>query len=285
MRAADARGPRFARTARYRGDRMSASQRVKLVVAGVALAAAGIVAGVVWATAQHPAQPTVQCTSRPRPLVVPGIRSSYVAAVRDALARPPAAAARALESLARVAPNDPVVQFNYGTALLCAGYLADAEQAYLAAKKAGYDTYYEMRADEILHPQFFQPPDGLYPLPQLNRRDPLIERGRLLQRQGHQHSAEKLYAKAARLHPKDDEAQVAAAVGRFDESNLSAAFSRLGPLVLRFPRSQAVRFNLGLLLAWTGQRTQAVKEFRRAVELGRGTTLGREAAAFVSRLS
>ena len=42
----------------------------------------------------------------------------------------------------------------------------------------------------------------------------------LLQRQGHQHSAERLYAQAARLRPDDDEAQVAAAVGRFDEDNL-----------------------------------------------------------------
>ena len=118
-----------------------------------------------------------------------------------------------------------------------------------------------MRADEVLHPQFFAPQDGLYPVFQQSRPNRLLAQGVLLQRQGHQHSAERLYLRAARLQPEDDEAQVAAAVGRFDEDNLVASFSRLGPLVKRFPRSQSVRFHLGLLLAWTGQRDEAVKQF------------------------
>jgi hypothetical protein len=75
--------------------------------------------------------------------------------------------------------------------------------------------------------------------------------------------------------------QVAAAVGRFDEDNLSASFSRLGPLVKRFPKSQSVRFHLGLLLAWIGQKTRSQMEFERAVALGSNTTLGREASAFL----
>ena len=162
------------------------------------------------------------------------------------------------------APNDPVVQFNFGIALFCAGYVADAEQAFRQAKKAGRDTFYEMQADEILHPQFFQPQDGSIRSSSPSGRNTLLIQGVLLQRRGQQHSAEKLYARAARLQPGNDEAQVAAAVGRFDEDNLSASFSRLGPLVKRFPHSQSVRYHLGLLLAWTGQRDQAVKEFRLA---------------------
>jgi predicted Zn-dependent protease len=98
--------------------------------------------------------------------------------------------------------------------------------------------------------------------------------GQLQQRQGHQHSAEALWAKAAKLRPDDPDAQVAAAVGRFDMDDLSASFSRLGPLVRRFPKSQTVRFHLGLLLSWTGQRDLAIKEFRAAKALGPSTTLG-----------
>ena len=71
---------------------------------------------------------------------------------------------------------------------------------------------------------------------------------------------------------------------RFDESDLSASFSRLGPLVKRFPRSVSVRYHLGLLLAWTGQRDQAIVEFREAKRLGPHSELGREANAFVVRL-
>lgn len=250
----------------------------------VALVAAGVVAGVVLATRQDVPQPKVQCKERPRPLLVAGVASGNRATVAELLAQPAAAAARALEPVARSAPADPVVQFNYGLALFCAGYLQEAEQAFRAAKTGGRDTLYEMRADEILHPQFFVPQDGLYPLFEPVGNDPLLSRGLALQRGGHQHSAERLYARAARLHPESDEAQVAAAVGRFDEDNLSASFSRLGPLVRRFPRSQSVRYHLGLLLAWTGQRDQAIKEFRLARSLNRDSPLGREANTFLRGL-
>jgi predicted Zn-dependent protease len=263
---------------------MSGANRVRLLVGLAAAAAAATVVGVVYATRQAPAQPTAQCKQRPRPLVVPGVASTNVAAVRAAFAHDPRTAAHQLEQLAVTAPNDPVVQFNYAEVLFCAGYLADADQAWRAAKKAGRDTFYEMKSDVILHPQFFTPADGLYPVFEPQRTDPLILRGILLQRQGHQHSAERLYARAARLHPDDDEAQVAAAVGRFDEDDLSASFSHLGPLVKTFPRSQSVRFHLGLLLAWTGQRAQATAEFRLARSLDPKTRLGREANLFLQGL-
>jgi predicted Zn-dependent protease len=260
---------------------MSAVKRVRLLVAVIAVVVAGVVAGVVLATRQDPVQPVAQCKQRPKALIVPGVPSRNVAAVRSALAKPPKQAAELLEPLSLRAPNDPVVQFNFGTALFCAGYVNDAEQAFRQAKKAGYDTYYEIQADTILHPQFFQ--QG-YPIFEPQGNDPLLIQGVVLQRRGKQHSAEQLYARAARLQPGDDEAQVAAAVGRFNEDNLSASFSRLGPLVKRFPHSQSVRYHLGLLLAWTGQRVQAVKEFRLARNLNPRSTLGRQSSTFLRGL-
>jgi predicted Zn-dependent protease len=260
---------------------MSPANRVRLIVGLLALLAAGIVAGVVFATRQTPAQATAQCKQRPTPFIVPGTPTANVAAVRAALAQSPVAAARSLEQLAYLAPNDPVVQFNYGTTLFCAGFVADAEQAFRAAKVAGRDTFYEIQADAILHPQYFS--KG-YPPFQSESHDPMLVRGAILQRQGHQHSAEKEYAKAAKLHPASDEAQVAAAVGLFNMDNLSASFSKLGPLVKRFPKSQSVRYHLGLLLAWTGQRGQAITEFRLARSLGPKTPLGKDANTFLGGL-
>ena len=260
---------------------MSPANRVRLIVGLLAVLAAGIVVGVVYATHQDPAQPRAQCKQRPKPFIVPGTPTANVPAVRAALAQPPVAAARALEQLAFLAPNDPVVQFNYGTTLFCAGFLGDAEQAFRAAKQAGRDTFYEIQADTILHPQYFS---SGYPPFQSSSHDPLLVRGAILQRQGHQHSAERVWARAAELQPNNDEAQVAAAVGRFDMDNLSASFSRLGPLVRRFPRSQSVRYHLGLLLAWTGQRDQAIAEFRLARSLQPNTELGKEANAFLHGL-
>ena len=264
---------------------MSGAKRVRLIVGLAAVVAAGIVVGVVYATRQSPQQPSAQCTSRPRPLIVPGVDATNAPQVRAALAHDPKTAAHELEQLAAAAPTDPVVQFNYAEVLFCAGYVAEAEQAWRAAKSGGRDTYYEMKSDAILHSgQYFTPTDGLYPTFQPQGNDPLLLRGAMLQRQGHQHSAERVYARAARLHPNDDQAQVAAAVGLFDEDNLSASFSHLGPLVKRFPRSQSVRFHLGLLLAWTGQRTQAAAEFRLARGLGPKTQLGKEANLFLNGL-
>jgi tetratricopeptide (TPR) repeat protein len=260
---------------------MSPANRVRLVVAVAAVGAAGVVSGVVLATRQDPAQPSVRCPRGAQPLVVPGTPTANVAAVRAALARGPRRAAPELELLAQRAPRDPVVQFNYGTALFCAGFVAEADAAYRRAKKVGVDTFYEVQADVILHPQYF---DQGYPPFVSSSRDPLLLQGSILQRQGHQHSAEKVFARAARLHPNDDEAQVAAAVARFDMDDLSASFSRLGPLVRRFPRSQSVRFHLGLLLSWIGQRDKAVTEFRLARALGPKTLLGSKASTFLGGL-
>ena len=42
-----------------------------------------------------------------------------------------------------------------------------------------------------------------------------------------------------------------------------------------------MRFYLGLLLAWTGQRDPAIAQFQKAVALGPKTELGRNAAEFL----
>ena len=263
---------------------MSPTVRIRLLVLAAAIVAAGAVVGVVLATGSNPPQPKTQCPTAPSPLVVPGVRSTQVAPVRSAFRSWSGSSVSKLEQLARNNPKDPVVAFNYGIALLCRGYLADATTALERAKAAGRDTYYEMRADELLHPQFFQPSDGLYPVFQPQGTDPLLIRGALAQRQGHQHTAERLYARAAKLHPGEVEAKVAAAVGLFDEDHLNRSFSRLGPLSARYPDSQSAHFHLGLLAVWTGQARSAETQFAAAVRLGPHTALGKQASALVGKL-
>jgi predicted Zn-dependent protease len=254
---------------------------MRAIVAVIAVAAAAVVAGVVYATRQDPAQPTARCKDGIPAGFYPAPSTGNVRAVQQALAKGPERAARALEGLAAENPNDPVVQFNYGTALFCAGFDAEAIQAYRKAKRSGRDTRYQIVSDNLLHPQYF---NHGYPLFQYSGRDPLLIQGQVAQRNFHQETAERLWARAAKLHPNDADAAVAAAVGRFDMDDLNAAFSRLGPLVKRFPKSQTVRFHLGLLLSWTGQGALATKEFKLARALGPTTTLGKEANAFLVRL-
>ena len=84
--------------------------------------------------------------------------------------------------------------------------------------------------------------------------------------------------------PRGPEAEVARAVGRFDKADPSRTFSRLGPLAKRYPRSQSVRFHLGLCLLWLGSLNEAKKQLRLARDLGPGTPLGTEARRFLERL-
>ena len=156
------------------------------------------------------------------------------------------------------------MEFNRGSSSSAPGYLGEASQAFRAAKTAGRDTYYEMRADQILHPQYFTPQDGLYPVFEQEGHDRLLLQGVLLQRQGHQHSAERVYARAARLRPGDDEAQVAAAVARFDEDDLSASLSRSRTARAAFSAQPIRSLPPRAAPAWTGQRAEAERQFRRA---------------------
>lgn len=133
------------------------------------------------------------------------------------------------------------------------------------------------QADAVLHPNFLQSQAPFYPVFVPIGDNALLRQGSVLQAEGHQESAEKLFQRAARLHPDDAEAHVAAAVGLFDEDNLTPAFSHLGPLTARFPKSQIVRYYLGLLLGWTGQGEAAIKQFEDTVRLGPDTQVGKVA--------
>ena len=108
--------------------------------------------------------------------------------------------------------------------------------------------------------------------------------GVALQRLGRQLSAQREFEAAARLAPGDPEPQVAVAVGRFDKADPSRTFSRLGPLAKRYPRSQSVRFHLGLSLLWLGSVKKAKEELRLARDAGSTTPLGTEARRFLERL-
>jgi predicted Zn-dependent protease len=245
---------------------------MRVIVAVIALVAAAVVAGVVYATRQDPTQPKARCKDGIAPVFY--LPSKNKAAVQAALRKGPKRAARALEALAAEQPKDPVVQFNYGTALYCGGFGTEALQAFRKAQSAGRDTHYEITVANLLHPQYLS--DGYPPFVYVGR-EPLLVQGQIAQRNYHQHTAERLWARAARLRPNDADAQVAAAVGRFDMDDLNASFSRLGPLVKRFPKSQTVRFHLGLLLAWTAQGKQSLVELRLARDLGPTTVMGRTA--------
>ncbi|MGE5272890.1 MAG: tetratricopeptide repeat protein [Verrucomicrobiota bacterium] len=212
-----------------------------------------------------------------------------------------------LAALARDHPGSAVAQLHYGLGLYWRGDVPAAKTAWQAARTAEPDTSYAIRAEDLLYPRFprglptfvpsfaapsvldrLSPPQQFAYLRRLAASDG--ERGKLLygsalQRLGRQVSALREFEAAAALSPRDPEPQVAAAVARFDKANPSTTFSQLGPLARRYPRSQTVRFHLGLCLLWLADVTQARKELRLARALGPRTQLGVEARKFLDQLA
>jgi tetratricopeptide (TPR) repeat protein len=212
-----------------------------------------------------------------------------------------------LAALARDRPKSAVAQLNYGLGLYWRGDVPAAQAAWRAVRKAHPDTAYAERAEDLLYPNFprgvptfvpsFASPaslDRLSPPKQLAYLERLAatggERGKLLygvalQRLGRRISALREFEQAAALAQNDPEPQVAAALSRFDKADPSQAFSRLGPLAKRFPKSQSVRFHLGLALLWLADVTQARKELELARDLGPQTRLGSESQKFLDSLA
>jgi tetratricopeptide (TPR) repeat protein len=231
--------------------------------------------------------------------------SSLEAAVGAAVAAWPDATVERLRQLADDHPDSGVVRLHLGLALHAEGKTEEAESQWREAEERDPDTPAALRAEDLLHPDmapgrpFFFPSvlpepaleEGLTPaeqLAQLERRaesgdvDDLVAYGVALQRVGRPVSARAAFEQALARAPESLEAQVAAAVGRFDKDAPEEAFSRLGPLARDHPRAGVVRFHLGLLLLWI----RAVDEARRQLELAAETRgfYGREARKLLARL-
>jgi tetratricopeptide (TPR) repeat protein len=217
---------------------------------------------------------------------------SPAAQIGSAFAAWPDTSLTKIERLAEERPRDSLVQLHLGYANLWAGHGEEASAAWRRAAAAEPDTASAQRADDALHPGFppgeplfvpsFNPPAGLsrlspprqFALLAKNASRPdahaKLLHGLALQRLGHRISARRQYDAAARLDPRDPETQVAAAVGRFDKSRPSAAFSRLGPLTRRYPHAATVRFHLGLMLLWLARaQPGALAEGKRQLRLAR----------------
>jgi tetratricopeptide (TPR) repeat protein len=206
-----------------------------------------------------------------------------------------------VEQLGALYPRSALVQLHLGLARFWAG-TGGALTAWREARDAEPDTPYAVRADDLIHPELapglpiFTPSfayrvEGDTPAGQLAALEADgSARGRLLygialQRLGKPVSARRAFAAALRLDPDGVDPLVADAVGRYAKSDPSAAFSRLGPLSKRFPRSASVRFHLGLLLLWQGDVEEARRQLRRAIEAEPGSRLAKEAQRYLEEVA
>jgi tetratricopeptide (TPR) repeat protein len=230
---------------------------------------------------------------------------SIEARVGSALASWPEGSLDRLEQLAKLYPDLAVVQLHLGLARLWANE-GDPVAAWRATIEGEPDTPYAIVAGNLLHPQLPRGLPAFIPAfaasPEITRLPPrrqlealrrAAERGstreRLLygvglQRVGRPVSASRVFTQAARRAPREVEAQVADAVGRFDKDAPERAFGRLGPLTRTFPAEPSVRFHLGVLLLWTGRVEAARRQFRLAAREQPGSPLAREAARYLETI-
>ncbi len=210
-----------------------------------------------------------------------------------------------LEQMAKLYPDSALVQLHLGLARLWA-QRGDPVAAWRAAADAEPDTPYAILAGNVLHPELprgipvfipsFSAPAEVTKLPSDRQLEALRDRaeqggvrelvlyGVGLQRVGRPVSAARVFQQAAHVAPRDVEAQVAGAVGRFDKDRPEEAFSRLGPLTRTFPNEPTVRFHLGVLLLWTGRIEAAERQLRLASRTRPGSPLAREATQYLETI-
>ena len=260
---------------------MSARLRVVLIVAGAAAVAAGTAVGVTLATRTD--VPKSKETP-PRFFADATAPAGVSRDVREALKAWPSGTARRLRIVAEQHPRNALVRFELGLALALGGQPDGARQAWRDAERVQPDSPSAVRAEDALHPD--EPP-GKPPFVASFRQprsstEQLLARGIAFQAALRPVSAERFFAAAAERDPRSAEAQVAAAVGRYDKDHPERAFSQLGPLVRRFPHAQTVRFHLGLLLIYLRLFPQARKELRTAIAEGPKTPLAVEARVLLN---
>ena len=216
-----------------------------------------------------------------------------------------------VQSLAAAHPASSVALLHLGIADYWAGQNADAVAAWEKVARIGADSPYGVAAEDLLHPTLngnrqipglpylvldFGPPPAIAELPPTQRLAALARAaakpdarakllyGSTLWSLERPVSAERQFEAAAKLAPHDPVARTAAAVGAFTKANPVKAFSRLGPLTGAFPRAAVVRFHLGLLLLWSGERKKAVEQLELAAAEQPHSSYAEDAKRLLSRL-
>jgi tetratricopeptide (TPR) repeat protein len=231
---------------------------------------------------------------------------SLEAAVGAAVAAWPDGTLDRLQELEATHPGSALVHLHLGLVLYAEGTQDEATAEWQQAVEVEPDSQSAVRAGDLLHPDmapglpsFFtamEAPEELAGKTAQEQLDILeaaarnggadewILYGTALQRVGKPLSARAAFDRALELAPNRLDAKVAAAVGRFDKDDPSAAFSRLGPLARDNPDSALVRFHLGVLLLWIRDLEDARTQLERAAATMPESLYSREAKLLLSRL-
>jgi Flp pilus assembly protein TadD len=214
----------------------------------------------------------------------------------------------ALKRLVASHPRSALAELHLGLAYYQSGRNGDAVQAWRQAVQVEPDSSAAVAASDLLHPSLpvpglpyivttLQPTRSIAALPAAQqiralRRSALrpdanakLLYGVALWNLRRPVSAEREFRAAAALAPNDPMALTAAAVGSFSKARPVLAFSQLGPLSGRFPRSGVVRFHLAVLLIWTNELAKARHQLQLAASLDPGSPYATQAKRLLGALA
>ena len=228
---------------------------------------------------------------------------SLAAEIGTAFANWPNGSLDRLKQLAGQNPQSAFAAFNLGSAYLWSGRPGDAATLWRRVATTFPDSPESVQAENLLYPRYAKDlpflvlpvtlPSAPTRAAQLRGLAAAARRpdeaaklryGLALWQLWRRVSAERQFAAAAKLAPRDPAARAAAAVALFTKRAPVRAFSQLGPLTGVFPRSAAVRFHLGVLLVWTGEAKKGLAQLRLAAADEPDSLYGREAKRLLSAL-
>jgi hypothetical protein len=208
-----------------------------------------------------------------------------------------------MKTLVAQNPHSPVAEYHLGWALYWSGLRADAAATWERVDAHFPDSPESVEAENELYssdqpglPDLFLPltlPSAPTRAAQLRKlaaaaRKPDVQAklryGYFLWQLWHRVSAERQFAAAARLAPRNPYARTAAAVGLFTKRAPRRSFAQLGPLTGVFPRAPVVRFELGLLLIATAQPAKGLHQLRLAAAEAPRSSYAQEVRALLSRI-
>jgi tetratricopeptide (TPR) repeat protein len=205
-----------------------------------------------------------------------------------------------VDRLKLMAPTQPFAAYELGVVQLWAGKVALATSALKAVRDAAPESFYGVKADDLLHPTMqagyplFVPAEdppanatkaSLAAAAKASPNDAVaqLQYGAALQAEGHRTEALAAYRQAVKADPTSIEAQVALAVGGFAKDDPAKAFGTIGPLARDHAGDPSPRFHLGMLLLWIGQGEQATAQFQQVEKEAPGSRLALLAAFFTPK--
>jgi tetratricopeptide (TPR) repeat protein len=199
-----------------------------------------------------------------------------------------------------LAPTQPFAAYELGVVQLWAGRVALATTALKAVRDAAPESFYGIKADDLLHPTMQagyplfvpaeDPPENASTatLAAAARAAPddavaQLQYGAALQAEGQRTEALAAYRQALKADPTSIEAQVALAVAGFQKDDPAKAFGTIGPLARDHAGDPSPRFHLGMMLLWIGQTEQAKAQFQQVEKEAPGSRLARLADFFTPK--